>query len=363
MKPITFLTVTLSALISVAIQTRAQIAVPPPAPVVQLRSAAELDQMLGTIALYPDPLIAQILPAATLPTQVVLAYRYVSSGSDINLIDQQSWDASVKALARYPDILKMMNDNLAWTTDLGQSFLYQQQDVMDSIQRLRAEALNLGNLQSNPQQMVDADGGIIEIVPANPEIIYVPVYQPELVFFQRPFGRFFISFGVGLRIGGWLDHDCDWRGHNIIVWDHAHPRPSDWWHERPSQRPRTIINNVPVWRSPGRPVMATDNHRDRGWNPRDSHPVYTAPPRPVQVHNDREPTPNVARPVEVHVNPPRVEHAPIERPEGSAFTGVGNAHETHAASSRGQQSVQAISRPEPSASHNMPAGSPPPKNR
>src|ERR1022692_4049974 len=100
MKPITFLTVTLSALISVAIQTRAQIAVPPPAPVVQLRAAAELVPILGTIALHPDPFIAQILPAATLPTQVVLDHRYVSSGSDINQKDQQPRDASLKALAR-----------------------------------------------------------------------------------------------------------------------------------------------------------------------------------------------------------------------------------------------------------------------
>src|ERR1022692_4336699 len=90
MKPINLLVVTLSALIGAAIQAPAQIAVPPPAPVVQLRSAAELDQMLGTIALYPDPLIAQILPAATLPAEVVLANRYVSSGNDVNQIDEQS---------------------------------------------------------------------------------------------------------------------------------------------------------------------------------------------------------------------------------------------------------------------------------
>jgi hypothetical protein len=92
---------------------------------VVLRSSAELDRMLGAIALYPDPLIAQLLPAATLPEQVVLADRYVRAGGDPAQIDQQTWDLSVKAVARYPSVLQMMDDNLAWTTDLGQAFLNQ----------------------------------------------------------------------------------------------------------------------------------------------------------------------------------------------------------------------------------------------
>ena len=103
-------------------------------------SGPQLDQLLGPIALYPDPLIAQILPASTLPTQIVLADRYVSGGGDPNQIDQQPWDPSVQALARYPNVLKWMDDNLDWTTELGQAFLNQPQDVMDSIQRLRQSA-------------------------------------------------------------------------------------------------------------------------------------------------------------------------------------------------------------------------------
>src|ERR1035437_3625264 len=156
---------------------RAQMAVPPPIPANQPISEAQLDQLLGPIALYPDPLIAQILPASTLPTQIVLADRYVSGGGDPNQIDQQPWDPSVQALARYPTVLKWMDDNLNWTTDLGQAFLYQQQDVMGSIQRLRTSANNVGNLQSTPQQQVVNDGGYIQIVPADPQVIYVPVYQ------------------------------------------------------------------------------------------------------------------------------------------------------------------------------------------
>ena len=171
-----------------ALSVRAQMAVPPPMPAYQPLSYQQLDQLLGPIALYPDPLIAQILPASTVPTQIVLADRYVSGGGDPNQIDQQPWDPSVQALARYPNVLKWMDDNLNWTTELGQAFLNQQQDVMDSIQRLRQSAYNVGNLQSTPQQQVINDGGDIEIVPADPQVIYVPVYQPDQVYYQTCYG-------------------------------------------------------------------------------------------------------------------------------------------------------------------------------
>jgi hypothetical protein len=201
MKRESIFTAMLLVFLSPGIIARAQIPAPPPAPEVQLRSGAELDQLLGPIALYPDPLMAQILPAATLPSEIVLADRYVNGGGDPNFIDQQPWDPSVKALARYPAVLKWMDDNLAWTTALGQAFLYQQQDVMASIQRLRAQAQALGNLQTTPQENVIIDNGIIEVVPANPQMIYVPVYQPDVVYFQRPFGNPFISFGLGFSVG------------------------------------------------------------------------------------------------------------------------------------------------------------------
>ncbi len=201
MKRASVFTVVFWGFLAAWVGARGQIPAPPPAPEAPMRSGADLDQMLGPIALYPDPLIAQMLPAATLPSEIVLADRYINGGGDPNLIDQQPWDPSVKALARYPAVLKWMDDNLAWTTALGQAFLYQQQDVMDSIQRLRAQAQALGNLQSTPQEQVIADNGTIEIVPANPQVIYVPVYQPDLVYFQRPSTAPFISFGVGLALG------------------------------------------------------------------------------------------------------------------------------------------------------------------
>ncbi|HWV98719.1 MAG TPA: DUF3300 domain-containing protein [Candidatus Acidoferrum sp.] len=278
---------------------------PPPAPVAPIRSAAELDTMLAPIALYPDPLLAQLLPAATLPEQVVLADRYWREGGDINQIDAQPWDNSLKALARYPATLKMLDDNLAWTTDLGQAFLNQPADVMDSVQRLRAQALALGNLRSTPQQSVVVSGGIIEILPATPQVIYVPVYQPEVVYVRPPPApdRFYISFGAGMVVGAWLNHDCDWRGHEVIVWHHDHPRPEDWWQRPPERRERptvvnnvtvvnnttinntTIVNqNVTVWRPKTHAAVA--DRGDRGWGKQDIRP--TAPARNEATRPARE---------------------------------------------------------------------------
>ena len=261
----------------------AQTAVPPPPAGAPLRSAAELDQLLAPIALYPDPLIAQMLPAATRPSEIVLADRYVSQGGDPNQIDLQPWDASIKALARYPELLKWMDDNLAWTTDVGQVFLYQEADVMNAIQRLRGQASALGNLQSTPQQTILNENGIIEVVPANPEVIYLPVYQPDVVYVERPpRPGFFISFGIGLGVGAWLNHDCDWGRHEIIVWHHDHPRPPDWWYRPPSRRPREVIvnHNVTVWHPHTSPAISVRDRVDRGWETRPIHPA-PAPPRAV----------------------------------------------------------------------------------
>ncbi len=334
-----------------AMSLRAQMAVPPPMPAYQPLSGAQLDQLLGPIALYPDPLIAQILPASTFPTQIVLADRYVSGGGDPNQIDQQPWDASVQALARYPNVLKWMDDNLNWTTELGQAFLNQRQEVMDSIQRLRMSAYNLGNLQSTPQEQVINDGGYIEIVPADPQVIYVPVYQPDQVYYQSGFG---ISFGIGFPIGLWLDCDFDWGHHNIIVWGHDHPRPPNWWHEPARQRD---TRHTTVWRPENRPRAGEENRGDRGWG--QPQPVIATVGRSMSdsVAPRRTPTPAarpeapatrsatpVARPA-----PAPVAHAePISRPESNgAFIGIQSSHDTKTYSNRGQQSMQTVTRSAP----------------
>jgi hypothetical protein len=350
MKKIFNLTLFLFGLSALSVQ--AQLAVPPPTPVYQSLSYQQLDQLLGPIALYPDPLIAQILPASTLPTQVVLADRYVTGGGDPNQIDQQPWDASVQALAHYPNVLKWMDDNLNWTTELGLAFLNQQQDVMDSIQRLRAAALNLGNLQSTPQQQVVTDNGTIEILPADAQVIYVPVYQPNVVYYQNGFGGPFISFGIGFPIGGWLNCDFDWHHHHLIVWNHDHPRPSNWWHERPDQRAVWTDRQVTVWRPENRHDSGTVNRGDRGW---DNRPSVRPPP---SIANRPETHPVPPREVPPRENPPHnvptitvsppgkapVQHsAPASRPvSNSAFIGIQSSSATRTFSNRGQQSMQTI---------------------
>jgi hypothetical protein len=296
--------------------------------------------------LYPDPLIAEILPAATLPSQIVLADRYVSSGIDVNQIDQQPLDDSVKALARYPGVLKMMDDNLEWTTALGQAFASQPADVMDSIQRLRAQAQALGNLGSTPQQEVIPDDGDIDIVPENPDVIYVPVYQPEVIFVQRCYGPgFCLSFGAGFAIGAWLNHDCDWHGHQVIVWPHHHPRPPDWWHRPPGQRGSP--GGATVWHPLNRPVGTTASRSDRGWNvpeTRATVPKVIQPaPAPVESRGNPIPIIRPAAPVE------RVAPAPEEQPAAGALIGVQSARETREFSSRGAESRQAITTRAPAA--------------
>jgi hypothetical protein len=181
-----------------------------------LFTAEDMDDLLAPIALYPDPLLAQILPAATFIDQIDEAARYVRQYGRSALIDDQPWDVSVKAVAHYPDILFMMDQKYDWTASLGQAFINQQQDVMDAIQRLRADAEAEGNLSSTSQQQVINEDGYISIVPAEPDTIFVPQYDPQVVYFERSPSFGFITFGIGLTIGAWLDRDCDWHGRRVF---------------------------------------------------------------------------------------------------------------------------------------------------
>ena len=385
MKSLLKIVVLLCVFTGTALSVRAQMAVPPPMAAYQPLADAQLDQLLGPIALYPDPLIAQILPASTLPTQIVLADRYLSGGGDPNQIDQQPWDPSVQALARYPNVLKWMDDNLNWTTDLGHAFLNQQQDVMVSIQRLRTSANNLGNLQSTPQQQVINDGGAIEIVPADPQVIYVPVYQPDQVYYQSDYGSPFITFGIGWPIGFWLNCDFDWGRHNLIAWGRDHPRPSNWWREPARQRD---TGHTTVWRPGNHPGAVGVNRGDRGYGvPHNQPGVATvgrsvsdsAAPRrtPAPAARPEAPATRTATPVTrsalapaarpeapatrasmpvTRPTPAPVEHyAPVSRPETTgAFIGIQSSRDTRTYSDRGQQSMQTTTHSEP-ATRSAPA--------
>ncbi len=244
------------------------------------RSAAELEQLLAPIALYPDALIALILPASTASTDIVLAARQMrDSGIDRSQIEHRAWDESVKSLTYYPDLLKWMDENLPWTKQVGDAFAEQPVDVMQAIQRLRARARAAGTLVDTPQQQVLTDLEVIRIVPAQSSAIYVPYYEPSYVFVDRPVSyiRPFVTFGLGLPVGSWLAFECDWRRHSIWVGNRHRP-----WNGHDWRRPI-----VPV------PIVAPTYARHpeaRQWRP----PVHPGRPGFAGAHHTPHP---VVRPV------------------------------------------------------------------
>ncbi len=212
---------------------------PVPSPVPAF-TRADLDDLLAPIALYPDPLLAQILPATTFPEQLQSAAQLLPLRHGNEIIDQQSWDISVKAVAYYPSILNTLVDKPEWTTAIGQAYVNQPDDVMRAIQRLRHEAREFGYMESNEQQRIYLDGDDIRIVPVNPHFIYIPRYEPTIVF-VRPRGEHeaaVISFGGGLTIGVWLNRDVDWH-HNQVFY---HGWKGEGWIAQ--SRPNVTINNT-----------------------------------------------------------------------------------------------------------------------
>src|SRR5208283_2996123 len=200
----------------------------------------QLDDLLSSIALYPDPLLAQMLPASTYPAEISDAAAWLRSGADPSSIDEQNWDESVKAIAHYPDVLDMMADNTDWTAAVGDAFLNQPDDVISSIQRLRWQARDVGNLESNDEQSVIIDVNSLEIIPAQPQYMYVPQYDPSVIYDQtwNPDMSPFITFSAGLAVGGWLGMDFDWRLHHVIYHGWARPGCVN------NARPYVHVNNV-----------------------------------------------------------------------------------------------------------------------
>jgi hypothetical protein len=207
----------------------------------------QLDQLVAPVALYDDPLLADILTAATYPLEVVEAERWVIDPANAALkgdaltaaLADQDWDPSVKALVPFPKVLQTMDGHLDWTQRLGEAFLAQQGDVMDAVQRLRQRAQAAGTLKSSPQQTVSGDGGAVTITPPPSEVIYVPSYDPWCMYGPWPYpadpsyyfapwpgycaaGDYAFAFdlGVFLPFAFWEWGDFDWRNHAIRI-DHA----------------------------------------------------------------------------------------------------------------------------------------------
>ena len=213
----------------------ANAAPPPSAP--PLLSAAELQKLAEPIALYPDPLISIVLPAAAYPVEIVQAARFVRDPANVPNIDEQPWDQNVKSVAKFPEVISMMDSNLSWTVALGEAFINQQTDLMNAIQVLRGMAVKAGTLQSTPQQVVvvtntvvvqptvtqvvAAPPQIVEIIPASPQVVYVPTYPPT-VFYPPPAYVYnplapLITFGAGVAVGAIIANNCNWWHGGIYV--------------------------------------------------------------------------------------------------------------------------------------------------
>jgi uncharacterized membrane protein YgcG len=208
----------------------------------------ELEQLVAPIALYPDPLVAQILAGASHPAEIVEADRWLQQSKDLQgealatAVDAQSWDPSVKALTQFPGLLGMMDKNLSWTSSLGQAYVNGQQDVLDAVQVMRKRAQQAGNLKSTQQESVSTDGDSIVIEPADSQVVYVPEYDPWIVYgdplayypdwigvpgfyYDGPGILFGLGIGIGLYGGfgwGWHSWGTDWHRHGLIHGDHPY---------------------------------------------------------------------------------------------------------------------------------------------
>jgi hypothetical protein len=220
-------------------------------------TAEQLDQLTAPIALYPDQLIAQVLMAATYPLEVVQAARFLKDNASLKsdamneALKKYDWDDAVKSLVTFPQVLSMMDSKLDWTQKLGDAFLAQQKDVLDSIQRLRQRAQASGNLKSTSEQTVTVEPApapaagqsstvvvqqppaqVITIAPTNPQVVYVPTYNPSVVYGAWPYpayppysyyppgyvaGAAFFSFAAGVAVGGALWGNCNWGGGEVDV--------------------------------------------------------------------------------------------------------------------------------------------------
>ena len=200
-----------------------------------LLSAAQLDQLVAPIALYPDPLLAQVLMASTYPLEVVQADRFAKAKKGLKgdkltqALDKQDWDASVKQLVSTPTVLAMMSDQLDWTEKLGDAVLAQQADLMDAIQRLRSQAQSNGKLKTTKQQKVtvnqEANKQVIEIEPASPEVVYVPYYNPSVVYgswLYPDYPPYYYPPPAGYVVGGAIATGLAWGAAYAIgheIWD------------------------------------------------------------------------------------------------------------------------------------------------
>jgi hypothetical protein len=207
----------------------------------------QLDSLVAPIALYPDPLLAQVLAASTYPLELIQLQQWLKKNPSLkdkalaDAVKKQPWDASIQSMAALRDVVDRLANDIQWTTDLGNAFLAQQKDVMEAVQRMRKKAQDKGTLESNEQQKVSTEKvesgqQVIVIQQANPEIVYVPTYSPVVVYGPPvypyppiyypyyPPGAAFVSFSFGFMMGAWMSggwgYGCGWGGSTVYINHH-----------------------------------------------------------------------------------------------------------------------------------------------
>jgi hypothetical protein len=287
-------------------------------------TADQIDQLVGPVALYPDPLLSLIFPAATYPQDVVAAEQWLAATPNPTEADiaAQSWDPSIKGLIHYPTVLKMMSDQGAWTETVGAAFTYQQQDVLASVQRLRAEAQAVQNLQTNAQEQVVADDGSIRIEPVDPDVMYVPQYDPNSVYVSL----YPVTYGSGYPIGLWDDNDFNWSNGDVVIgggWYSGWKHPAAW------------DQNPPAWDR--HPAGWVDSPKPWARNNASSPALRVAPAAVARLSLDRPRA-------EAGVNPTRgaVRNAPAPQPSGNAFDPAESRDDIQRAQQRARPAVQPL---------------------
>lgn len=329
------------------------------------QTAADLQQLVAPFALYPDALVAQILAASTYPTQIVEAERWLQKHSNLQgkelatEVDKESWDPSVKALTQFPSVLAKMNESLSWTSAVGDAYFNQQQDVLDAVQVMRKRAKDSGTLQSSPQQTVATQGSTITIEPSDPDVCYLPIYDPWTVYgaplavypgyiFDPWVGPEFY-FGTGIGLGffrgygwGWPAWGFNW-GRREVIFNHNTyvSRSPSFFHRSPGERGNLRPGqNGPSFRG-NRDVGGSENNRGNGFTNRDSGRGRTdgAPNRGVdRGQGGAFSTPNTGLPNHRDARGfGEGRSSPGTR--SGAFSGIGPGGIEHGSASRGQSSL------------------------
>jgi hypothetical protein len=335
-------------------------------------SDGQLDQLLAPIALYPDPLLAQILMASTYPLEVVEANRWLQDPAHAALkgdalvaaLQSEDWDPSVKALVPFPRVVQMMDSRLDWMSGVGDAFLAQQGAVMDSVQRLRQRAEAAGTLQSTPHETVANDGQVVTVEPADPSYVYVPVYSPTVVYgpwpwpeyppfwFPPPIGYDFYGepilwWDVPIIVPLWGWSGWHWHDHEIWTnpgrfhggWSgHRGPGQGAWQHDPTHRRGVPYRNAAVIQRfAPERAAAPSVPRTYRGFSSEPAHPGAAASPHPGPAASPHpgpaaSPHPGTAaspHPAAPHAGPP-------------LFDSYGAGREVRGDAARGRQSQMSM---------------------